>query len=182
MGEAALTLSATATRIMNPFRLTLRRALFADIGAIMAIERSPDYERYVARSDEAGHRAMLSSASHAYRLGVGERDSVEAFAILRGIGDPHLNLYLQRIAVPRPGQGVGTAFLQLILDEAFGPLGAERFHLDCFADNIRAQRSYEKLGFTRDGVMRKAYRVADGTRVDLVMMAVLRNEWETRRR
>jgi diamine N-acetyltransferase len=167
---------------MNPLRLTLRPALFADIGAIMAIERSPDYERYVGRSDEEGHRAMLSSPSHAYRLGLGERDAVEAFAVVRGLDDPHLNLYLKRIAVTRPGEGVGTAFLGLVLDEAFGPLSAERFHLDCFADNIRAQRSYAKLGFTRDGVLRQAYRLADGTRKDLVMMAVLKSEWEARRR
>ncbi len=144
----------------------------------MAIERSPDYELYVARSDEEGHRAMLSSPSHAYRVGVGQSGEIEAFAVVRGPGDPHLNLYLKRIAVARPGLGVGTAFLGLVLDEAFGPLGAERFHLDCFADNFRAQRSYEKLGFTREGVMRKAYRLGDGTRVDLVMMAILKSEWK----
>jgi ribosomal protein S18 acetylase RimI-like enzyme len=178
MGEATLDLPATALPVMNPFRLTLRAALIADIGAIMAIERSPNYELYVARSDEEEHRAMLSSPSHAYMLGVEESGALEAFAILRGLGDPHLNLYLKRIAVARPGQGVGTAFLGLVLDEAFGPMAAERFHLDCFADNLRAQRSYEKLGFTRDGVMPKAYRLADGTRADLVMMAILKNEWE----
>jgi ribosomal protein S18 acetylase RimI-like enzyme len=165
---------------MNPSRLTLRPAALADISAMMAIERSPDYELYVARSDEEGHRAMLSSPSHAYWLGMGESGAIEAFAILRGIGDPHLNLYLKRVAVARPGQGIGTAFLGLVLDQAFGPLGAERFHLDCFANNIRAQRSYEKLGFTRDGVLRRAYRLDDGTRVDLVMMAVLKSEWEAR--
>jgi GNAT superfamily N-acetyltransferase len=161
--------------------LTFRPATLADIGAVMAIERSPDYERYVARSEEEEHRAMLGSASHAYRLGVGASGAIEAFAVLRGLGDPHLNLYLKRIAVARPGQRLGTAFLSLILDEAFGPLGAERFHLDCFADNIRAQRAYTKLGFTRDGVLRKAYRQADGTRTDLVMMAILKNEWEAKR-
>jgi ribosomal protein S18 acetylase RimI-like enzyme len=148
----------------------------------MAIERSPDYHLYVARSDEEEHRAMLSSPSHAYRLGVGESGAVEAFAILRGIGDPHLNLYLKRIAVARPGKGVGTAFLSLVLAEAFGPLGAERFHLDCFADNVRAQRSYAKVGFTRDGVLRQAYRLADGTRADLIVMAILKSEWEAKRR
>jgi hypothetical protein len=160
----------------------LRPAALADIGAVMAIERSPDYQLYVARSEEEEHRVMLSSPSHAYRLGVGESGAVEAFAILRGVGDPHLNLYLKRIAVARPGEGVGTAFLSLVLDEAFGPMGAERFHLDCFADNIRAQRSYAKLGFTRDGVLRQAYRLADGTRADLIMMAILKTEWEARRR
>jgi RimJ/RimL family protein N-acetyltransferase len=181
MGEATLTCQQAAPPIARPSGLTLRPAALADIAAVMAIERSPDYELYVARSEEGEHRAMLSSPSHAYRLGVGECDVVEAFAVLRGLGDPHLNLYLKRIAVARPGQGWGTAFLSLVLDEAFGPMGAERFHLDCFADNIRAQRSYEKLGFARDGVLRQAYRRADGTRADLVIMATLKSEWEARR-
>ena len=95
---------------MNPSRLTLRPAALADIGAVMAIERSPDFELYVARSEEEEHRAMLSSPSHAYRLGVGESGAVEAFAILRGLGDPHFNLYLKRIAVARPGQGLARRF------------------------------------------------------------------------
>jgi ribosomal protein S18 acetylase RimI-like enzyme len=160
----------------------LRPAAMADIGAVMTIERSPDYELYVARSEEEEHRAMLSSPSHAYRLGVGESGAVEAFAILRGLGDPHLNLYLKRVAVARPGQGLGTAFLSLVLDEAFGQLGAERFYLDCFADNARAQRAYLKLGFTRDGVLRQAFRLTDGKRSDLIMMAILKGEWEAQRR
>ena len=167
---------------MNPSQLTLRPAALADISAMMAIERSPDYELYVARSDEKEHGAMLSSPSHAYRVGVGRSGEIEAFAILRGLGDPHLNLYLKRIAVARPGQGLGTAFLSLVLDEAFGPMGAERFHLDCFADNARAQRAYTKLGFARDGVLRQAYRLADGRRRDLIMMAILKSEWEARTR
>jgi GNAT superfamily N-acetyltransferase len=182
MGEATFNLSATALPIMNRFGLTLRPALLADIGAIMAIERSPNYERYVARSEAEEHRAMLALSSHAYRVGVGQSGEIEAFAVLRGLGDPQLNLYLKRIAVVRPGEGLGSAFLSLVLDEAFGTMGAERFHLDCFADNFRAQRSYGKLGFTRDGVMRKAYRLADGTRADLVMMAILKSEWEGWRR
>jgi RimJ/RimL family protein N-acetyltransferase len=181
MGEATLDLPGTALPVMNPFRLTLRPALLADIDAMMAIERSPNYELYVARSEEEEHRAMLSSPSHVYWLGVEETGAVEAFAILRGLGDPHLNLYLKRVAVARPGQGLGTAFLSLVLDEAFGPMGAERFHLDCFADNARAQRAYMKLGFTRDGVLRQAYRLADGRRSDLIMMAILKSEWEAQR-
>src|SRR5271168_2980713 len=122
MGEATLDLPATALPVVNPFRLTLRPAALADLGSVMAIERSPDYELYVARSDEEEHRAMLTSPSLAYRVGVGQSGEIEAFAILRGLGDPHLNLYLRRVAVARPGQGLGTAFLSLVLDEAFGPM------------------------------------------------------------
>jgi ribosomal protein S18 acetylase RimI-like enzyme len=161
--------------------LTLRPAALADIRAVMAIERSPEFELCVGRSEEAEHRTMLESPSHAYRLGICAGGEIEAFAILRGLGDVHANVYLKRVAVARPGQGLGTTFLSLVLDEAFGAMGAERLYLDCFADNARAQGAYRKLGMSRDGVLRKAYRLADGTRTDLIMMAILKGEWEGRR-
>jgi hypothetical protein len=157
---------------MAAFALTLRPAQPADIGAVMAIERLPDFELCVARSEEGEHRAMLDSPSHAYRLGVGETGAIEAFAILRGLGDVHGNLYLKRVAVARPGQGLGTAFLSLVLDEAFGPLGAERFYLDCFADRPRRPLGRKRSRSTRirrrgrhdDAVAdaRKAVRLAPG--------------------
>jgi hypothetical protein len=162
-------------------KLVLRAAAAADIAAVMAIERMPGFEFCVGRSDENEHRAMLASPSHAYRLGVAESGAIEAFAILRDIGDRHGNLYLKRVAVRRPGAGLGTAFLALVLDEAFGVLGAHRFHLDCFVDNARAQRAYMKLGLTRDGLLRQAFRLPDGTRKDLVLMAILASEWRARR-
>jgi ribosomal protein S18 acetylase RimI-like enzyme len=148
--------------------------------AIMAIERMPGFDRQVGRSEEAEHHAMMASPTFAYRLGVGAGGAVEAFAILRGLGDPHRNLYLKRVAVVRPGEGLGTAFLSLVVGEAFARLGAERFYLDCFADNARAQAAYAKFGFTCDGTLRKAYRLSDGTRKDLALMALLKSEWEAR--
>jgi len=174
------TLRPSATAIADRAPLTLRAASPDDLTAIMAIERRPGFERQVGRSEEAEHRAMLANPSFAYRLGVRAGGAVEAFAILSGLGDPHRNLYLKRVAARRPGEGVGTAFLSLVVDEAFRRLGAERFHLDCFADNARAQRVYAKLGFTRDGTLRQAYRLPDGTRTDLTLMALLKSEWEGR--
>lgn len=177
-GEADLQPSATAAREAVNAALAVRPASLDDLPAIMAIERMPGFEQHVGRSEEGEHRAMLASPAYAYRLGF--RAGVEGFAILGRVGDAHGNLYLKRIAVSRPGEGIGTAFLGLVLDEAFGPLGAERVFLDCFMANARAQRAYEKLGFTRDGVLRKAYRRPDGTRTDLVLMALLKSEWERR--
>jgi ribosomal protein S18 acetylase RimI-like enzyme len=167
---------------MGPTVLTLRPAALADIGAVMAIERLAEFELCVGHSEEDEHSAMLDSPSYAYRLGIGESGAIEAFAILRGLGDVHGNLYLKRVAVARPGQGLGTAFLGLVLDEAFASMGAERFYLDCFADNSRAQRAYCKLGISREGLLRQAYRLDDGTRKDLVIMAILRHEWQGARR
>ncbi len=165
----------------RPAPLAIRPAGAADIDAIMGVERTRGFEAFVGRSEEAEHRAMLAAPGFAYRIGLGEGGEALAFAILSGLGDRHGNLYLKRIAAVLPGEGIGTAFLALVLGEAFGALGAWRFHLDCFADNSRAQRAYAKLGFTRDGLLRQAYRRPDGTRTDLVLMALLKPEWEARR-
>jgi diamine N-acetyltransferase len=170
--------SATAPREAFTAALAVRPASLDDLPAIMAIERMPGFDQYVGRSEEAEHRAMLASPAYAYRLGF--KAGVEGFAILSGLGDAHGNLYLKRIVVSRPNEGMGTAFLGLVLDEAFGPLGGERVFLDCFVGNARAQCAYEKLGFTRDGVLRKAYRLPDGRRRDLALMALLKSEWERR--
>ncbi len=159
--------------------LTLRAASADDLDAIMAIERTPGFERWVGRSSAAEHRAMMADANAAYLVGEADGEVV-AFAILRDLNDPHGNRYLKRVAVARPDQGVGGAFLEQVIDWAFNRAGAHRFWLDCFSHNARAQRVYEKLGFTRDGVLREAYLGADGVRRDLTMMALTRPQWAER--
>ena len=105
--------------------------------------------------------------------------NLPGFAVLRASG---YQPPTQPVLAVTGALSLGTAFLGLVLNEAFGSMGAERFYLDCFADNARAQRAYLKLGLSRDGVLRQAYRLADGTRTDLIMMAILKSEWEARRR
>jgi RimJ/RimL family protein N-acetyltransferase len=160
---------------MQTHTFALRAARPNDIDAIMSLERGPGYEALVGRSSRAEHEAMLVGPRHAYF--VGERAGVEAFAILRGLDDPHGNLYLKRIAVARPGQGAGGVFLSLLIDWAYAHTAAHRFYLDCFVDNLRAQAMYRKLGFSRDGLLREAYLAPDGRRRDLVLMALTRPEW-----
>jgi len=156
-------------------QILLRAARAADLDAIMAIERGEGFEALVGRSSREEHEAMLASPRHSYF--VGERASVEAFAILRDLDDINGNLYLKRIAVAQPGQGLGGRFLATLLDWAFAQTRAHRFHLDCFDDNFRAQGMYAKLGFSRDGILREAYLDPDGRRRDLVLMALTRPEW-----
>jgi RimJ/RimL family protein N-acetyltransferase len=157
--------------------LVLRAAAPADLDAIMAIERAPGYETRVGRSTRAEHEAMLAGPRHA--CFVGERDGIEAFAILRDLDDPHGNVYLKRIAA-RPGHGAGPPLLRLLIGWTFAETPAHRFHLDCFDDNAPAQVMYAALGFTRDGVLREAYLGADGVRRDLTLMALTRPQWEAR--
>jgi RimJ/RimL family protein N-acetyltransferase len=160
--------------------LTLRPATLADLDAIMAIERAPGFEQLVGCSPEPEHRAMMASADYAYFIGAAADGAAAAFAILGDFADPHDNLYLKRIAVARPDEGVGGAFLGLVVAWVFAHTATHRFWLSCFTDNARAQRVYAKLGFTRDGVLRQAYRAPDGSRRDLTMMALTRPEWAAR--
>lgn len=78
------------------------------------------------------------------------------------------------------GRGLGTEATRLLLDHAFTHLPLHRISLGVFTFNPRAQRAYEKAGFTVEGRERDALRF-DDERVDQIMMSVLRPEWATAR-
>jgi len=73
-------------------------------------------------------------------------------------------------------RGYGTDALNAICDFGFGQLRLERIELDVYADNARAQRSYEKAGFRLEGTLRHGH-FADGRFFDVQRMALLRDEW-----
>ncbi len=60
---------------------------------------------------------------------------------------------------------------------ASAPSASTRIWLTVDADNARAIRSYEKVGFRREGVMRQSRRGLNGL-ADSLLMAILRDEWE----
>jgi RimJ/RimL family protein N-acetyltransferase len=73
-------------------------------------------------------------------------------------------------------KGYGTDAVRTLLRYCFEELNLMRVCLICDQANVRAQRSYEKCGFVREGVMR-AYRYKNGAYVDEVIMSILRPEW-----
>ncbi len=73
-------------------------------------------------------------------------------------------------------RGYGTEALNAICDFGFGQLRLERIELDVYAGNKRAQRSYEKAGFRLEGTLRHGH-FADGDFLDVLRMALLRDEW-----
>ncbi len=73
-------------------------------------------------------------------------------------------------------KGYGTSALRLMLRLAFDDLNLNRVVLHVFADNGRAIRTYEKLRFVREGVLRQGAFIA-GRYVDVVVMALLRDEY-----
>jgi RimJ/RimL family protein N-acetyltransferase len=74
-------------------------------------------------------------------------------------------------------KGYGTAALREVLRIGFQEMGLHRIHLEAFIGNARGIRCYEKCGFRHEGVARKA-RFKRGEWVDVVRMAILREEWK----
>jgi RimJ/RimL family protein N-acetyltransferase len=74
-------------------------------------------------------------------------------------------------------RGYGAEAIGLALRHGFEGLGLRRVHLITDADNERGIRCYEKCGFRREGVLR-GHRVRYGEPLDMVVMGVLRDEWE----
>ncbi|GGR70916.1 RimJ/RimL family protein N-acetyltransferase [Nocardioides luteus] len=73
------------------------------------------------------------------------------------------------------GRGLGTEATRLIVDHAFRTTALNRIELCVYAFNPRARRTYEKAGFTVEGVQREALRY-DGEYVDAIVMSRLRSE------
>jgi RimJ/RimL family protein N-acetyltransferase len=88
-------------------------------------------------------------------------------------GNAELSIFMMRGSW---GRGLGTDAVNALLDFAFGELRLERIYLHVFDYNPRAVRSYEKSGFVREAVLRRA-RFHRGAHHDVFLMAMLRSEW-----
>lgn len=83
-----------------------------------------------------------------------------------GIGEPDYR-----------SKGYGTEAMNMILKFAFHAQNLHRVNLGVFGFNTRAVRSYEKCGFKYEGTERE-YIFKEDQRWDMLMMGVLRSEWE----
>ncbi len=72
------------------------------------------------------------------------------------------------------GVGVGTALMESVLDLADNWLMLIRLELSVFTDNERAIHVYEKLGFEKEGIARKA-AIRNGVYADEYIMSRIRN-------
>lgn len=76
------------------------------------------------------------------------------------------------------GQGYGRESVRLLLKYAFRHHNYHKVWLRVHAGNERALRAYVACGFREEGRLR-AHVWSDGRYDDLVLMGVLREEWQT---
>ena len=86
----------------------------------------------------------------------------------------------QLIGEPRVwDKGFGTEATALTVSYGFEVVNLESIQLGVNADNSRAVRAYEKVGFVHEGCRRKfIYR--NRRYDDLVVMSIIREEYESR--
>lgn len=74
------------------------------------------------------------------------------------------------------GQGYGTDAMKVLVDFCFQEVNLHKVSLSVYGFNTRAIRSYEKVGFQTEGVLREeVFRF--GQYHDKIMMGLLRAEW-----
>jgi ribosomal-protein-alanine N-acetyltransferase len=83
------------------------------------------------------------------------------------------------LAESHHGRGLGTRAVALLVDKLFGETELERIYALVASENTPSCRLLERLGFTREGLMREHY-VIQGARVDEVVYGLLRREWTPR--
>jgi len=74
-------------------------------------------------------------------------------------------------------QGLGKDILTTLVGYGFDYLNMHRIYLRVFAENHRAIRCYEQVGFVLEGRFREAYW-RHGRWQDMLCMSILRSEWK----
>jgi diamine N-acetyltransferase len=155
----------------------IRPATEADVAWIVAQENRPEFAAFIHRWPGEDHERNLVDADKLYLIALDETQEQVAFVILAGLSSKARSIELVRMAVTRPGVGVGKPLLRAVIETAFNKLGANRLWLDVFDDNVRARRAYKAVGFLEEGTLREAALKTDGRLGSLVIMSILAQEY-----
>ena len=160
--------------------MRLRPATASDFPCIRALVQRPDMQTMVTDEDDAALARHLASPSSC--LLIWGDDTFRGFAIFCDIDERSGTVLLLRLALDRPGHGEGAAFLQALVDYAFQDLLANRIWLDTSADNLRAQKAYQRAGFVLEGRLRShEFHPKTAHRDDTLLYGILRDEWQAAR-
>jgi aminoglycoside 6'-N-acetyltransferase len=158
-------------------RVTLRPLSPADVPRLAELGSDPEIARWWPGLTETDLVAKMDDADVT-------PFSVEADGEVVGLAqaweetDPeyrHAGIDLF-IGTPYQGQGLGTDTVRTLTRHLVHDRGHHRVTIDPRADNERAIRCYERVGFKRVGVLRRYERAPDGTWHDGLLLDLLADE------
>ncbi len=138
--------------------------------------KPPSRKEWVKRFEQA-----IEPEFYPFRVFTLQDDKPIGFVVLMGVNHVNGECYVG-IGIGDSefrSKGYGSDAMRVALRFAFEELNLHRVSLDAIASNLRAVRSYEKVGFVHEGMTRGTeYR--NRTRENLVSMGILRSEWQAR--
>jgi [ribosomal protein S5]-alanine N-acetyltransferase len=167
--------------------LTLRYATAADVTAMFELGSNAEVTRFFSWGP---YSSMDQPARYIEGL-EGERASGERldFLIVRnGIGPIGVTGLIEPsrrdrravvgtwLARSEWGTGANAQAKALIAHLGFRVLGLERIGAYADVENGRSQAALERVGYTREGVLRRWHRHGDSVR-DVVLFSLLKQEW-----
>ena len=164
--------------------VTLRQLEPGDSGGLEPSFNDPALVRLLGlpgRRDAKFLRSLIDSAIHdpgALYMAIDLDERLVGYTFLDQIDWGHRHAVESGILISEPrlwAQGLGRAAFGRMLMHAFDDLSLHRASLGVLEENARAIRSYEALGFRKEGMRREALLLDTGW-VDTVMMGVLAPE------
>lgn len=170
---------------MNPSStaagVRLRPTTQADLDFVLALERDPQNLPFITPWERVQHDAAVRFPEFRHFIVENEAGQACGFLIFLGCQNPHQSVELKRMVVRDKSQGIGRAAVRLAKKLAFEELHAHRFWLDIKQSNTRAQGFCTSEGFCVEGVLRESVKLDSGFYDSLVVMAMLRQDFDARR-
>ena len=156
-------------------RVVLRPLEERDLAPLLRFAREPEVARWWPRVDEAFLREQLGSRD---RFAVEHEGELVGYAEVWEELEPDyqhagIDLFL---GTAHHGRGLGGDTVRTLARHLVHDRGHHRLTIDPAADNERAIRSYERVGFRRVGILRKYELAGDGTWRDGLLMDLLAEE------
>ncbi len=177
------------SKVLEGEKVRLRPTTDADVPLLMRWLNDDQVRHWTHLSEDRPE--ILTMDGHRQRWeGIRDDPSHLSWCIETKEGHPIGELGLLRIEPPHGraelgitigekeywGRGYGADAIRCVLGYVFGEMGLRRVSLITDEDNRRGIRCYEKCGFVREGLLR-AHRLRYGRPLNMVLMAVLREEW-----
>lgn len=181
----------TLPEVIDTPRLQLRSWRLGDVDDVLAYAQDPEWSRFLRTLPSPYLRA--DAERFVARQLLLDRRVHPAWAIVldgHGVGGINLRFSFEHrlaelgysIARHLWNRGYVTEAARAVIDAAFGAHeGLERVRAMADARNAGSQRVMEKVGMTREGVLRRN-RVERGEAIDEAWYGVLREEWQGRSR